>query len=371
MRIELLSMRKALNRVLNKERTRTIRTRLLSVLLGFAFGAPLILVTGHNPLTAYAYLFTGAWGSISSITETLVKTIPLLIAGLGVAIAFRCKVFNIGAEGQFYMGALGATFLALYFRGAPSIVLFPLALFGGFLGGGLWAAIPGALKARFEVNEILTTMMMNFIAILFVIYLVSSGGPMNDPQSLGFATSPPIPTSVRLPILYPMSRLHAGLIIAILSTLAVYFLFEKTTLGYRIRAVGANPWAARASGISITRTVILSMLLSGGLAGLAGMVEVFGVEHSLVSSISVNYGYTAIMVALFGQLNPWGIALSSLLFGTLIVGADTMARQTGVSVFIAYTLQGLIVVTAVALENIRPQSFEHLTSWITKRRKER
>jgi simple sugar transport system permease protein len=163
-----------------------------------------------------------------------------------------------------------------------------------------------------------------------------------------------------------MSRLHAGLIIAIFATFAVYFLLERTTLGFRIRAVGANPVAARGSGMSINRTIILSMLLSGGLAGLAGMVEVFGVNYRLVSSISVNYGYTAIMAALFGELNPWGIALSSLLFGVLIVGADTMARQTGVSVFIAYLLQGLIVVTAVALEHSERLSFKHLISWIKK-----
>jgi simple sugar transport system permease protein len=338
----------------------------LSVILGFALGVPLILATGHDPISAYVYLFIGALGSIYSITETLVKAIPLVLAGLGMAIAFRCKVFNIGGEGQLYMGALGATFLALSFGGLNPIALFPLALAGGFLGGGMWAAIPGVLKARFKVNEVLTTMMMNFIAILFINYLVSSEGPMNDPLGRGFATSPPIPTSVRLPILYPMSRLHAGLIIAIFATFAVYFLLERTTLGFRIRAVGANPVAARGSGMSINRTIILSMLLSGGLAGLAGMVEVFGVNYRLVSSISVNYGYTAIMAALFGELNPWGIALSSLLFGVLIVGADTMARQTGVSVFIAYLLQGLIVVTAVALEHSERLSFKHLISWIKK-----
>ena len=350
-----------------EETLRTIQTRALAVLIGFAFGAILILATGNNPLTAYVSLFNGAFGSVHSITETLVKTIPLLLAGLGMAIAFRCKVINIGGEGQIYMGALGATFLTLTFGGAPAIVLFPLGLVGGFLGGGLWAVIPGILKAKIKVNEILTSMMMNFIAILFVSYLISGSGPLHDPLSLGWATSPPISSSVRLPILLPRSRLHAGLFIAILSTFIVYVLLEKTTLGYQIKAVGANAEAARVSGISVTRAVIISMLLSGGFAGLAGMVEVFGVQYRLVGGFSVNYGYTAIMVALLGKLNPWGTALSALLFGALIVGADTMARQTGVAIFIAYTLQGLIVVTAVAFEHLRRQDLTRLISWIRKK----
>jgi len=351
-----------------EEALKTIQTRALAVLIGFALGAILILATGNNPITAYVSLFNGIFGSVYSITETLVKTIPLLLAGLGMAIAFRCKVINIGGEGQIYMGALGATFLALTFGGAPAIVLFPLSLVGGFLGGGVWAAIPGILKAKIKVNEILTSMMMNFVAILFVSYLITGSGPMHDPLSLGWATSPPISSSIRLPILLPRSRLHAGLFIAILSVFIVYALLEKTTLGYEIKAVGTNPEAARVSGINVTRAVIISMLLSGGFAGLAGMVEVFGVQYRLVGGFSVNYGYTAIMVALLGKLNPLGTTLSALLFGALIVGADTMARQTGVAIFIAYTLQGLIVITAVAFEHLKRQDLAPLISWIKKKR---
>lgn len=345
---------------LSTEKRKTIQTRLVAVLIGFLIGAIVILVTGHDPIGAYATLFYGAFGSVSSITETLVKTIPLTLAGLGMTIAFKCKVINIGGEGQIYLGALGATVFTLAFGGAPPAILFLLGLVGGFVGGGSWAAIPGILKVKLNVNEVLTSMMMNFVAYLLIDALITGGGPLHDPLSPGWPASPPIPRSVWLPILLPRSRMHAGIIIAIISVLVVYVLLERTTLGYQIKAVGANPKAAKTSGMNVSLAMAMSMLLSGGLAGLAGMVEVFGVQHRLVEGFSSNYGYTAVMVALLGKLNPFAVALSAFLFGALIVGADTMARQTGVAIFITFVLQGLIVVTAVALEHVRKKDLVRL-----------
>lgn len=350
---------------------KAIQTRVMAVLIGFGLGAILILATGNNPLTAYASLLNGAFGNWYNITETLLRTIPLLLSGLGMVIALRCKVINLGGEGQIYMGALGATAMVLTFAGAPAIVLFPLGLAGAFLGGGLWAFIPGILKAKMKVSEVLTSIMLNYVALLFIDYLVTGTGPLHDPEALGWPTSPPIPPSVIiptlsdvLPALFPRTRLHLGIIIAIVSVVIVYILMQKTTLGYRIKAVGANPQAAHLSGISVTQAVIISMLLSGGLSGIAGMVEVFGVQFRLVKGFSVNFGFTAIMVALFGKLDPLGTALSAFLFGALIVGADTMSRQTGVAIFIAYTLQGLIVAAAVAFENLKRQDLARLITRI-------
>ena len=207
-------------------------------------------------------------------------------------------------------------------------------------------------------------MMLNFVAVFFIGYLVTGGGPLHDPASIGNPVSPQVPSSVRLPILLPMSRLHAGIFIALISVFILYVLMEKTTLGYRIKAVGANARAAHVSGISVTNAIIISMLLSGGFAGVAGMVEVFGVSYRLTPSLSANYGYTAIMVALLANKNPLGVALCAFLFGALVVGADTMARQTGVTIFIAYTIQGVIVAMSMIFEQVKMKDVEGLINRI-------
>lgn len=330
---------------------------IFSVLAAFAVGGVLILMAGANPLDAYMNLADGAFGSVRAITNTLVKTIPLLLIGVGLTIAYKCRVWNIGAEGQLFMGATLATWMGITFTGIPALALIPLAIVGGFLAGGLWAAIPGILKAKLEVNEVITTVMMNYIAILEMRYLIT--GPMGDPAGHGFPLSPPIAPSAYLPKILPedlvreASRLHAGILIALASAVLVYMLFSKTTLGYQIRVVGANREAARYGGIGVFKSIVIAMFLSGGFAGLAGMVEVFGVHHRLMEGISPGYGYTAIVVALLGKLHPGGVVLAAFFFAALIVGGDTMAYRSGIPIFLAYVIQGVVILFVLASEHSR------------------
>jgi ABC-type uncharacterized transport system permease subunit len=271
---------------------------------------------------------------------------------LGVIVAFRCSVWNIGAEGQLRMGALASTALGIAVVGMPipSWVLIPLMIVAGFLSGGVWGALAGWLKVRWNVNEIIGTIMLNFVASYFVNYMITH--PLREPGGGGTPLTREIAEGGRLPRLFSGmligSRLHVGFLIALLMALFVYLFLWHTVPGYQIRAVGANARAAILGGIDINRNIILAMLISGGLAGIGGMVEVSGLHYRLIEGFSPNYGMTAILVALLGRTHPVGVVIASILFGGLIIGTDAMTRVVDVPGSLVFVLQGLIVLCMLA-----------------------
>jgi general nucleoside transport system permease protein len=328
---------------------------LIATLGALLVGAVMLLLLGANPITGYAALFSGAFGSPNALADTAVKATPLLLVGLGICIAFRSGVINIGGEGQMILGGLTATALGLTFPELPGLVFIPIALLSGFVAGGIWGGIPGYLKARFNVNEILSTIMMNAIAVQIMNMMLR--GPMIDTTQKGAAR---IPQTARLAAAYDLprlipTRLHLGFLIAILLAFVVYFFLWRTTTGYRIRAVGLNPHASRYSGIQVKNYVVLSLLLSGAFSGLAGAVQVYGVSHSMftdgtAAGFTGSAGFNGIVAALFGQLHPIGTIPASFLFGALLVGANKLQRVAQVPGALITALNGLVVVFVVSSE---------------------
>jgi simple sugar transport system permease protein len=319
----------------------------------------MLLFLKVNPLEAYKALWQGAFGSSNAFAETLVKATPLLLVALGICISFRGDVINIGGEGQMVIGALFATWVGLTFTTLPGWFVITLAMLAGFVGGAIWGGIPGFLKAYFRVNEILSTVMMNAIAVQLMNFLLR--GPMIDPSQARLASKIPQTARLleifRLPRLAP-TRLHFGALIAVVLAILVYILLWRTTVGYRIRAVGQNPHAARYAGINVSRHIVLALLLSGAFAGLAGAIQVFGVNYRMItdgsaSGFTGSAGFNGIVAALFGQLHPiWSIP-ASILFGALLVGANQMQRVVQVPSALVIALNGLVVVFVVSSENWR------------------
>lgn len=319
------------------------------MLAALLIGAILLVFLKANPFTAYAAMVNGAVGSVSGITQTLVKATPLLFVGLGICIAFRASVINIGAEGQIIAGALMGTWFPLTFRTWPGWLLIPATISMGFLAGAAWGFIPGILKARLKVNEILSTIMMNAIAVQLMNLLIRS--VLMDPAGITAGTylaqSERLPEQVWLPRLVPQTLLHTGAILAVVLAVVVYFFLWRTTIGYRIRAVGLNPDAARYAGINVPFYQALSLTLAGGLAGIAGVVEVIGVQHRLLDGITSGYGFSGIVAALFGGLHPLGLIPASILFGGLLVGGDKMQRAVQVPSALVDVILGLVVLFVV------------------------
>lgn len=319
------------------------------MIVGLLLGAILLLFLKVNPLTAYGEMIGGAFGSVSGITATLVKATPLLLVGLGICIAFRASMINIGGEGQIIAGALAATWFPLTFRTWPGWLLLPCTLLIGFLAGSLWGFIPGILKARLRVNEILSTVMMNSIALQLMNLLIR--GPLMDPSGVEAGTylaqSERLPEQVWLARLVPQTLLHTGALIAVVLSVIVYIFLWRTTIGYRIRAVGLNPDASRFSGINVPFYQALSLTLAGGFAGIAGAVEVLGVHHRLLDGITGGYGFSGIVAALFGGLHPLGTIPAAILFGGLLVGGDKMQRAVQVPSSLIGTILGLVVLFVV------------------------
>lgn len=342
-----------------RQRLETLFDALLPViatLAALAVGALMLLILKVNPITAYAALWDGAFGSANSFAETLVKATPLLLVALGICISFRGDVINIGGEGQMIVGAVLATWVGLTFTDAPGWLVITIALVSGFLGGAVWGGIPGVLKAYFNVNEILSTVMMNAIAVQLMNFLLR--GPMIDPSQAELASK--IPQTARLDDLFHLARLaptrlHLGALIAVILAVLVYILLWRTTLGYRIRAVGQSPFASRYAGIKVPRYVVLALLLSGAFAGLAGAIQVYGVNYRMItdgsaSGFTGSAGFNGIVAALFGQLHPlWSIP-ASILFGALLVGANKMQRVVQVPSALITVLNGLVVVFVVSSE---------------------
>ena len=330
-----------------------------ATLAALLVGAIMLLFLKVNPLEAYKALWQGAFGSSNAFAETLVKATPLLLVALGICISFRGDVINIGGEGQMVIGALFATWVGLTFTTLPGWFVITLAMLAGFVGGAIWGGIPGFLKAYFRVNEILSTVMMNAIAVQLMNFLLR--GPMIDPSQARLASKIPQTARLleifRLPRLAP-TRLHFGALIAVVLAILVYILLWRTTVGYRIRAVGQNPHAARYAGINVSRHIVLALLLSGAFAGLAGAIQVFGVNYRMItdgsaSGFTGSAGFNGIVAALFGQLHPiWSIP-ASILFGALLVGANQMQRVVQVPSALVIALNGLVVVFVVSSENWR------------------
>jgi simple sugar transport system permease protein len=330
-----------------------------ATLAALAVGAVMLLVLGANPVEAYGALIEGAFGSGNALAETAVKAVPLLLVGLGICISFRANVINIGGEGQMVIGAILGTLVGLSLEGGPGWLVIPLALLAGFAGGALWGAIPGGLKAYFGVNEILSTVMMNAIAVQIMNYLLR--GPMIDPAQAELASkipqTAPLDTAFRLPRLVP-TRLHLGALIAIVLAILVYILLWRTTLGYRIRAVGHNPDASRYGGIRVRRHVVVALLLSGAFAGLAGVIQVYGLNYRMITDGSAtgftgSAGFNGIVAALFGQLHPIGTIPASFFFGALLVGANKLQRVMQVPSAFIIGLNGLVVVFVVSSDLLR------------------
>ncbi len=325
-----------------------------AALAALLIGAILIAALGGDPIVGYRALVNGAFGSTNAIADTLVRATPLLFVGVGICIAFRSGVINIGGEGQFILGALAATVLTLNMDGFPGWVIILAATIAGFLGGALWGAIPGYLKAKFNVNEILSTVMMNVIAVQFMNYLLS--GPLIDPVQIERGTRLPetarFTAAADLPRLVP-TRLHLGAGLAVILAFVVWILLWRTSIGYRIRAVGLNPHAARYAGISVSKYAMLSLTLSGALAGVGGAVQVLGLHHRMFTDGSAagftgSAGFNGIVTALFGGLHPIGTIPASILFGGLLVGANHMQRAVQVPSALIIGLNGLVVIFVVA-----------------------
>lgn len=318
--------------------------------LAFLVGAIVIILSGANPLVAYKSMLFGAFGSTQSIAETLVKTTPLLLCGLGLTIAYRTGLVSIGSEGQMIMGGLFATLAGIYLKGLPGFVLIPILMLAGMLGGALWGGIPGYLKAKLGVSEVINTIMLNYIATYLVLYLLS--GPLKEPPGY-FPQSAQIAKTAWLPVIISGTRLHIGIIFAIVSVFIVYFLLWRSPLGFQMRAVGHSQTAAKNNGIKVGKNLVLALALSGAFAGLAGMVEISGLQYRLLGGFSSEYGFDAMAVALLGKLNPAGVAVASVLFGALRVGANMMQRTVQVPASLVYVIQGLIIIFSLMDEMIR------------------
>jgi simple sugar transport system permease protein len=322
-----------------------------SFILALVFGAILLALAGANPFATYRAMLEGAFGTPSQwqagqfygLTETLVKAVPLMLTGLGVSVAFRMLFWNIGAEGQLVMGGFAAGAVALWFPEffpfLPTWSFLPLMVIAGILAGAFWGLIPAFLKAYLKVNEIIITLMLNYIAILWVQHLYY--GPWKDPQGFGFPGTALFPEFTWLPRLF--GRVHWGLIFAIVAAALIWLVWDRTGWGYEIRLIGENPTAARYAGISLARNIVLVMLLSGGLAGLAGMAEVAGISHRLQQGLAVGTGFTAIIVAWLAKLNPWGVLLVAFLLAALLVGGDQIQIVMGLPASVALVLQGAIL----------------------------
>ncbi len=331
-----------------------------AALVAFLFGAIMIIVLGANPVDGLVAILDGAFGTKERLAVTAVRATPLLLVGAGITVAFRSRVINIGGEGQIVIGALLATSVAIAIPDTPKILLLPLVLIAGMVGGAFWGAIPGALKAYASVNEILSTIMLNLVAVQVMNYLLR--GPLIDPRELDGSRIPQterLTDNAALPTILPGTRLHLGVLIALLAAVIVYIVLWRTPLGFRLRAVGHNPDAARASGISVERSIVTAMAISGSLSGLAGSVLVFGSESLRMVTDGSTAGFTSaagfngIVAALFGALHPLWTIPSAFLFGSLLTGANNLQRVLQIPSPLAVALNGIVVLFVVSSGKVR------------------
>jgi general nucleoside transport system permease protein len=338
-------------------------TRPLTVLIGFPalallgaglFCAFLVMLAGAAPLSVFGLMAKGAAGSQFAFLETLTRATPLIFTGLAAAVAFRAKLWNIGGEAQLYAGAVMIAVLGTGALQLPAPLLMPVLIVAAMLAGALMLSVPAFLKTRFGVDEVVTTLLINFIMILFVSMLLE--GVLKDPAGLGWPQSKKVITEAALPKLIAGKRLHFGFVIALAAALAVWIIDRKSALGYEMRAVGFNAKAARFAGIQVNRVIAKTALLSGGLAGLAGYSEVAGLKGNLSLDLSPGFGYTGIVVAMLAMLHPLGVVAAAIFVAAVFVGADAMSRSAGVPSYIAQVMVAaslLCMVTAMMLTRFR------------------
>ncbi len=337
----------------------------VSILISFLAGAILIAGIGGNPGEAFSFLLKGAFGTKANFGETIVKSVPLIFTGLAATFAYKCGVFNLGAEGQFAMGAVASIWVSTSLTGISGIPLLIISLLAGVLAGGLWGCIPGILKITRGLNEMIVSIMLNYIAVLFMGYLYSS--PLREGSVPQTAAVP-----VKLPRIMEGTRLHAGIVFAIVLALLLYYFLFHTAAGFKLRAVGLNQTAARYNGYSVKKIMLVSFIISGAIAGLGGSVELHGTQFRLMAGFGDGYGFDGVAIALIGQLNPIGTVLVAYLFAVLRTGATTMQAGSGMPTSVIDIIQALIIVFAVAgsaLTNL-PKIRQVLTNMLSKKAQE-
>lgn len=312
----------------------------------FLLTATLVILVNANPLEAYYYFLVDPLSSRVSAIEVLVKATPLLLTGAAVTFAFAGGYWNIGAEGQLYAGATAATAVGLQMGNASPWLALPLMILGGFAAGMLWALIPALMKVKLAIDEVVTTLLLNSVALFIVSALLN--GPWRNPISQ-WPQSPEIAAAAIFPKLIPRSRLHLGFILALMIIVALWFVLNRTAFGLRMRAVGLGPEAARFAGIQVGRTMLICALVSGGIAGLAGVSEVAGIHYHLIDAISPGYGYTGIIIATLGTLNAWGVALAALFIGLIDTGAQTVSRALGVPAYLGDVIQAALLLVTLGM----------------------
>ncbi|MFT4960777.1 MAG: ABC-type uncharacterized transport system permease subunit [Paracoccaceae bacterium] len=314
-------------------RALTLGVPILSAFVALALASIPLAFAGANIPTAYAEMVKGVFGSKFAFSEMLTRATPLIFTGLAAALAFRAKLWNIGAEGQLYLGAMAAVAIGAGAVDAPAFILIPLIVVFGAAAGAAGMAVPTLLKTRFGADEVVTTLLLNFIILIFVQMMLE--GALKDPMSLGWPQSAPILDQGMLPQLMDRMRIHSGLIMALVAAAIAQFMLARSVWGFRLRAVGENAAAARHAGIGVNRSLMSVAIISGGLAGLAGVSEVAGLKGYLTADLSPGFGYTGIVVAMLAGLSPAGVVVAALFIASVFVGADSMSRAMGVSSYLA------------------------------------
>lgn len=318
----------------------------IAILVAMAIGSIIMLVSGFSPVQAYTVLFQGAFGTIPQFAETLNTATPLLLIGLGIAVAFRAGAFNIGCVGQEYLGAMAAVIVGGKFAGMPGPLHLLLAILASMIAGGLWAAPAVFLKVRYGINEVITSILLNYIAIYLIDFMIA--GPIQAPGFNAAPTSFTVQPDATFPNLVPGSDLNASFFLAVLAMVAVYIMMRYTTFGHRIRMVGLNREAARHAGVHVNRVYLLTFIISGALAGLAGGSEILGYRYQLITGFAPSTGYDAIAVALLGALNPLGVGLAAVFFGALANGATAMEAIAQLPAQLADIVRTLAILAVLA-----------------------
>lgn len=318
------------------------------IVAAFVIAGVFLVPFGIDPLSLYGEIIAGSFGSRNGVSETLLFMTPILLTALATIISFRCGIWNVGGDGQLYLGAIATVGLGFNSLALPNFALLPLMAVGAFVAGGAWASVPAFLRIYCNANEIIVTIMMNFLALILAAFLISG------PWASGVEpVSAPIAPEGFLPIILPGTRLHANFLLALAAVALVAFLFDRTILGYRIRVIGQNPRAARVAGMPVERVTFLSFALSGGVAGLAGFGEIAGIHHKLPDGLSPGYGFTGIAVALLASLSPIWSVVSALFLAALNIGADAMQRRAGVPVSFVSVIEGFILLSLLGSGGLR------------------
>lgn len=321
----------------------------MSIVVALLLGALILALMGYDVGLAYGSLFQGAFGNVRAFGNTLQQMTPLLFCAISYSIAYRCGLINLGAEGQLYIGAICGALAGAHIHGLPSAIHIPIVLICGFAGGAVMGLIVGALKMKFGASELITTIMLNYIALEFTKFCCNNP-PFRDATQGAAPRMPTVLESAKLPVILPGTTLRLGIVLALIGCLVYYFFMWKTTRGYEMRVIGMNPNAGRYSGMNIHSNSILAMFIAGGFAGLGGAIEIIGRQFYVTDAFSKNYGFSGIAVALLGNTHPLGMVFSGVLFGGLNAGGNTMQTLAGVPDASIYMLQGIIILFAVSRE---------------------